>query len=175
MRRLFKPAFWSAWGILMASGFGQLTQLGFDVASIRRSQPGIQTILSHYPGGRFVAEKATLKTLISSAYQVNNREILAGPKWIDTDRFDVEAKAGEASVSALSGSADENLKGIRVMLRELLASRFGLQIRIEDRDLLCMNSSWRKRVRQKAWLRMTGRSLSPSPTMLLLLTESWGK
>jgi uncharacterized protein (TIGR03435 family) len=120
-------------GFFAASGLAQQADIGFSVASVKRSQPGDQAVLSHYPGARFVAQKATLKILISYAYEINSKQILGGPGWLDSDRFDVEAKAAEGT-SPPDDSAEENMRKIRLMLRSLLASRFGVQAKFEDRD-----------------------------------------
>src|SRR5260221_11416735 len=53
------------------------------------------------PGDRFVATNETLRVLVTVAYGVPgplpeplaDYRISGGPKWIDSDRYDVEAKA----------------------------------------------------------------------------------
>jgi uncharacterized protein (TIGR03435 family) len=62
----------------------------------------------------FDTEHTSLKELIAVAFKLEASQINGGPKWIDSDRFDVHAKAEAAS------SPEE----IRAMLRELLRERF---------------------------------------------------
>jgi uncharacterized protein (TIGR03435 family) len=65
----------------------------------------------------------TLKGLICSAYQVKDFQVAGGPKWIDGDRFDVNAKA--------EGAADG--PQLKAMLQTLLADRFQLVIHHEQK------------------------------------------
>ena len=62
--------------------------------------------------------------MISLMYKVPMRQIIAGPDWIDTDRFDVEAKADG------SHSVDD----LHVMFQNLLADRFNLKFHKETRE-----------------------------------------
>jgi len=68
----------------------------FDVASIRRNTAtGLRGagLVGPQPGGRFVAVGVRLRELVSGAY--DGMEVLGGPDWLDTDRFDVNARAPE--------------------------------------------------------------------------------
>jgi uncharacterized protein (TIGR03435 family) len=72
------------------------------------------------PGGKFIAENVTLKLLIARAYGVAEAQIEGGPGWIDTERYDVAAKAD----TPLQMSREE----VRPCLQALLAERFHLTI-----------------------------------------------
>src|SRR2546430_10555264 len=48
-------------------------------------------------GTRYLVRQGTMVDLISLAYDVDNDKIMAGPSWLDTDRFDVSARAPSAS------------------------------------------------------------------------------
>ena len=86
------------------------------------------------PGGVYRVTNYTLRSLIAAAYlrpQINPDFLISGgPKWIDSDRFDVEAKAaGEFPVV----SGPESLSSPRrVMLQALLAERFQLKVHLES-------------------------------------------
>src|SRR6266853_6283496 len=69
-------------------------------------------------GTRYLVRQGTIVDLISLAYDIDNDKILAGPSWLETDRFDVSARAP-------SGSAPEQAK---LMLQTLLAERFSLKL-----------------------------------------------
>lgn len=44
------------------------------------------------PGGlRYVAVNCPIKLMIQVAYRVKSEQIVGGPRWVDTDRFDMEA------------------------------------------------------------------------------------
>jgi hypothetical protein len=98
----------------------------FEVASVKpnRSDTGLVRIAAG-PGGRFTAVNVSLAMLIRNAYQRSDVEVSGGPDWIDRDRFDVVAKA----------PVDVPQDQIRLMLRSLLANRFGLRVHDETREL----------------------------------------
>jgi uncharacterized protein (TIGR03435 family) len=99
----------------------------FEVASVKRNtsdEPAGGSI-SPPAGGRFQANNVTLRTLIRTAYDVENFQISGGPKWIDSDKFDVNAKA--------AGNA--TWPDSRMMLQELLATRFKLSLSRESRTM----------------------------------------
>jgi uncharacterized protein (TIGR03435 family) len=65
---------------------------------------------------RYELRNATFVDLISTAWDVSADNVLGGPEWLDTDRFDVLAQAP-------TGTTPERLKA---MLQGLLRDRFGL-------------------------------------------------
>lgn len=108
----------------------------FEVASIKLNKTGDpQTVPQMQPGGRVTLINRTLRSLVQFAYsslesQLHARQIVGGPDWTDTDRFDVVAKM---EGSPAPGPAAANLG--RVMMRTLLEDRFQLKLRIESREL----------------------------------------
>jgi uncharacterized protein (TIGR03435 family) len=66
----------------------------------------------------------TLKRLIASAYEVRDDQI-SGPDWLDSERFDISAKAA-------GPAKDEQLMA---MLQTFLAERFGLALHKETREM----------------------------------------
>jgi uncharacterized protein (TIGR03435 family) len=102
------------------------TPRGFDAASVKRNSsgaglPGIVAVT----GQRVSAPFVTVRTLVQSAYGVDRDQVVNGPGWIDTDRFEVTAIA----------PAGASLTDVRAMLRALLGERFGLSAHTEQRDL----------------------------------------
>jgi len=53
----------------------------FEAASIKPSQPGDRSVINRSAGGRFTADKATLKILVKWAYELTDDELAGGPKW----------------------------------------------------------------------------------------------
>src|SRR5882762_3775451 len=102
----------------------------FDVASIKSNHSGDEQSASFVqPGGRYTATNVTLRTLVKSAYGLHDNQLVGGPSWINTERFDITAKAeGYTTPSAFRDQA-------RLMLRPLLADRFKLVLRRVRRDL----------------------------------------
>jgi uncharacterized protein (TIGR03435 family) len=96
----------------------------FEVASIkpRAGEPGGNSSSSP---DRFNDSDATLAALIRYAFDVEDFQVIGGPDWVRSRRFDVSAKA--------PGERSEN--EIRLMLRRLLAERFKLATHDETRRL----------------------------------------
>jgi uncharacterized protein (TIGR03435 family) len=76
---------------------------------------------------QLVAKNHALRTLIAAAYNLNPHAISGGPAWVDSDRYDILAKA--------PGEVRPNLDEQMRMLRKLLADRFKLTFHREPREL----------------------------------------
>jgi uncharacterized protein (TIGR03435 family) len=88
------------------------------------------------PGGRFVATNVTLRQLIRNAYQLQDFQISGGPSWLDTERFDVVAKAdgggkGDPFEADQGGAPSRG----QLMLRTLLADGFKLEVHSSNREM----------------------------------------
>src|SRR5580765_4213196 len=95
--------------------------LAFDVAAIK---PAADTTVFSFsmvaPGGRYIGQNMNLRLLIKTAYGVHNSQIIGGPSWIDSDRWDINAKAeGYKDATTFRDTA-------RLMVRPLLTDRFKL-------------------------------------------------
>ncbi|MCU1232563.1 MAG: hypothetical protein JWP63_530, partial [Candidatus Solibacter sp.] len=103
------------------------SDLRFDVASFKPSTGAAQGGgIRPAPGGqRYVATNCPIKLMIQVAYRVKAEQIVGGPGWLDTDRFDMEAKAEKSS------TADE----LHVMLVNLLVDRLQLKFHSEKKDM----------------------------------------
>src|SRR5688572_5518001 len=98
----------------------------FDVASVRQNTSGdFAGSFGYEPGGQLVVVNNPVRTLIRSAYSLQNYQILGGPEWMNSDRYDVTARA--------AGNASEDQ--LRLMLRRLLGERFKLVARRERREV----------------------------------------
>ncbi|HWB86461.1 MAG TPA: TIGR03435 family protein [Bryobacteraceae bacterium] len=110
---------WVIWWMLSAASLVTVSaaQQTFEVASIRPSDR--KTIHSLPRMGPLVFSiRASLKELIAVAYRVERYQIIGGPTWIDSNWYDVQAKAESPA------STDQ----IRDMLASLLADRFQLRL-----------------------------------------------
>lgn len=114
--------------LLLASigGFAQSAAPAFDVASVKPHREGT---FAHYfqflPGGRFRATNTWIKYVVEKAYDLKDYQVSGGPAWITSDRFDIDAKAGDA------GAGEPQM---RLMLQTLLTERFQLKIRQETKE-----------------------------------------
>lgn len=100
----------------------------FEVASVK---PADQSIAGRYirmqTTHQFYAHNHALKTLIAAAYDVSPEAISGGPGWIDSERYDILAKA--------PGDVRPNLKEQMTMLRALLADRFQLKFHRAPKEM----------------------------------------
>jgi uncharacterized protein (TIGR03435 family) len=97
----------------------------FEVASVKTNKLNNGLVNLGARGGQLSASGVSLRLLIRQAYQVQEDQILNGPSWLDSDRFDIQAKA----------EGDASREQIALMLRALLADRFKLTVHRETRDL----------------------------------------
>jgi bla regulator protein blaR1 len=108
--------------------------LAFEVVSIKPNKSTEPGFVGFQPGGRFTATRVTVKQLISLAYARDNAlrdfQIVGGPRWSETDHFDVQAKA-EATVDGRERSSQE----LFAMIQALLTERFALRAHRETRPL----------------------------------------
>lgn len=103
----------------------------FEVASVKPSEPGGRGMsISRAPGGRFTSENVPLRFLITFAYDVRDHQVTGGPGWLNTDRWDITAKA-ESEVP----NTPEGAERMRTMVKALLAERFGLVIRRDSKEM----------------------------------------
>jgi uncharacterized protein (TIGR03435 family) len=127
---------WSAWLIpLLAAGavFAQDTRPSpeFEVASVKLAAPqtgggafvGIRRGPGTQDATRITYVNESLRNLLTEAYGVKAWQV-AGPDWIDTERYDITAKIAE-------GAGKDQ---VRVMLQNLLTERFGAVVHHETRD-----------------------------------------
>jgi uncharacterized protein (TIGR03435 family) len=98
----------------------------FDVISIHASAPDVNTDTRRLPGGRLIATGLTVKGLIRRAWDVQDFQIVGGPDWVATDRYDLSARAPDGTAS------DEPLNPF---IQAMLADRFGLRIHHDSRQL----------------------------------------
>jgi uncharacterized protein (TIGR03435 family) len=95
------------------------------VASVKANTNG-----SHISTGtglrnsRYSVENATLRSLLATAFRIPGSQIV-GPEWIDSERFDVDAKAP-------AGTPDQQLP---LMLQTLLGDRFRAAVHHEIREM----------------------------------------
>jgi len=105
--------------------FGQTpaTAPAFEVASLKVSKAPSGSNSSHGTLGSLSIRNMTLRACIGMAYSVKELQVLGGPKWVDSERFDIDAKAAGAA------RGPERM----AMLQTLLAERFQLALHRETK------------------------------------------
>jgi len=102
----------------------------FDVATIK-PHPGMLTMTGVMNAADGVdGSAATLSMLVEYAYELrSDDQVSGGPDWAKTDRFDVQARVGEAEIAAIEKlSPAEKKARLRLMMQALLEERFKLKI-----------------------------------------------
>ena len=103
----------------------------FEVATIKPSNPTETNTTFYSPAGdRFQVDAITARGLIAYAYNVREFQISGAPAWVDSDRFDVLAKAGDALPED-----GLNWDNMRSMVKALLADRMALQVHKEQKEM----------------------------------------
>ena len=111
-------------GMILLSLCGSLfaqstdTPAAFEVADVHVSPHRLFAFMDggFLRGDRYVLRQATMLDLIATAYDLDASNVQGGPSWLETDRFDVIAKAPPSTPPATT----------KLMLRALLADRFKL-------------------------------------------------
>ena len=106
----------------------------FDAVAILPNTSGenARSMFRLMPDGGIKTVNITLRQLIHSAYQrhaFDRRQVEGGPAWIQTDRFDVEARA----TGGHEFEADSFPRLTWMKLRSALEARFKLRVRTEHR------------------------------------------
>jgi uncharacterized protein (TIGR03435 family) len=107
------------------------TGLTFEVVSVKPSNSNPSGPLAGAPkilpaGGRFVATNVPLRLLVRAAYSLQDFQIVGGPSWQLSRKFDINAKAEDTSIP---------MDAMRPMLRALLADRFKLKVHTETKEM----------------------------------------
>nr|WP_254059710.1 TIGR03435 family protein [Granulicella sp. L46] len=109
----------------------------FEVSTVKINHSGSSGSHSEYSNGRFTATNITLENLMQySAYGVPDARILGGPKWLASERFDIQAEI-EPSVAeqVRKLSRDQRKLRMQAAFQQLLADRFHLQVHWDTQEL----------------------------------------
>lgn len=108
----------------------------FEVASVKPAPPDNGTGMTTVQGGidtkdpsQVTYRNISITNLLGRAYGPHNSWQIVGPNWLDAARFDVIAKIP-------AGTTKEQFQ---VMMRNLLAERFGLKLHHETREFKSYN------------------------------------
>ena len=130
------PLMVSAWSIQQdpsQNGDDVDPKLTFDVASVKPTDLGPESMLYSFRSERLTLRWVTLQTMVRQAYGLSNYEVVtfSAPLWIDTDHFDVLATA-----PGIRNSPNGTFPlPVRTMLRNLLEDRFHLKAHFESKEL----------------------------------------
>jgi bla regulator protein BlaR1 len=135
-------------GTWVLAAVGSLAQTGgpplkFEVASIKPPDPTFRGASSSRDAGEGIdIRNVSVRNLISLAYGLRDFQLIGGPSWIDSESYDVIAKAPSREVAAATDAATAEsmdqrktrFQRVNERLRSLLADRFGLVVHHETRN-----------------------------------------
>ncbi len=100
----------------------------FEVATIKPSKPDAQGIgLTINPSNLMNTFNTPVSFLLAFAYGVQSKQISGGPAWLETEKYDITAKAD------IPGQPND--RQLKAMLQKLLAERFELTFHREKKEL----------------------------------------
>ncbi len=100
---------------------------GFEVATIKPAPPDEPGKLFGFNGSRVRTINTTLLDLITFAYGVQQKQVLGGPEWMSTIKWDVD---GQPDIPGAP-----NRDQLRGMFQKLLAERFQLTFHRDKKEL----------------------------------------
>ena len=107
--------------------------LVLDVATVKPTPENAHGWQLQFTMDGFIAKGVQIRQVIQEAYGVYESDRLsAGPEWVESVRYDIEAKMTDAGVKEVR---DIPLGQRRRMLQEFLAERFQLKVHHELKDL----------------------------------------
>jgi len=98
----------------------------FEVASIKPNPSITENSGENTARGRFTATNDSLKQLLQLAFDVKDFQIVGGPGWLGTARYDIVATTGKPG--------DVGDAELRPLLQSLLVDRFVLRFHRETRE-----------------------------------------
>ncbi|HEX3746800.1 MAG TPA: TIGR03435 family protein [Bryobacteraceae bacterium] len=102
----------------------------FEVASVKPADPNERSSFRPMAAGRYTGNGLPLRRLVIQALGANLQDIVGLPSWVDTERFDIVAKAPGDPAMYPPG-----MEAIAPMLKALLVDRFKLAYHTEERTL----------------------------------------
>jgi len=112
----------------------------FEVATVRPSDPDQHRFMIRVAGDELNIQGMPLRYLINMAWDLDprNNDTLVAPKWLDSDRIDIQGKVADSDLgsSTMGGRSNTmNFDDFRPMLRSLLIDRFEIKYHMEDRPI----------------------------------------
>jgi len=112
------------------------TAASFEVASIKLNRSGDRRFFVSWQPGRFNANGMTLKFLITMAYDVKDFQVSGGPGWVNSERYDIDAKEPDSIAQELEKLPRQQRGPLAdSMVQSLLADRFQLKLTRGTKEL----------------------------------------
>ncbi len=100
---------------------------GFDVVTIKPSQPGARGKGFGFRGTHFRTFNTNMNDLVAFAYGLHSKQIIGAPDWFGNDLFDID---GTPDVPG-----QPSLHQMEMMVQKMLPDRFALKFHHEQREI----------------------------------------
>jgi uncharacterized protein (TIGR03435 family) len=118
----------TAWKIDSVKKMAKDAEPAFEVATIKPTDPNNGRTGFHSGNGRRIScDNETVNAILSFVYGVQKKQILGGPAWFESDKFDIDGVPDAPGVP--------DYKQMQGMYAKLLAERFGLKFHRETRKM----------------------------------------
>jgi bla regulator protein blaR1 len=107
----------------------------YETVSITPSKSGGHGDILMFGPDRFTSSNASLQQLIREAYGVEDDRISGAPVWLESEKYDVEAKEYSRADDARNVGLNQRVSEQKSMLQAMLAERLKLAVHRETRDL----------------------------------------
>ena len=98
----------------------------FDVVTVKPSDPNTPGKLFTIRGRHVMTINTTVSDLITFAYSIQTKQLVNGPAWLD-EKYDIDG------VPDVEGRP--NIQQMRLLIRDAMVQRFGLEFHTEQREL----------------------------------------
>jgi uncharacterized protein (TIGR03435 family) len=117
----------TAWAIAAPAVMAATANPAFEVATIKPSDPNRPGKLLTVRGQEVITINTTISDLLSMAYDLHPKQIVGGPSWLESDKYDLTGKPDVPG--------QPNVAQVKIMIQKLLADRLQLKFHREKRDL----------------------------------------
>jgi len=136
----------------------------FEVATVKPSKPDTPGKAFTMRGRQIITVNTTLDDVIKFAYDVQMRQIVGGPDWMDKDKFDI---AGMPDHEGLP-----NVSQAKLMFQKLMADRFKLTFHHDKKELavyaLTVGKNGPKLTKNESGGALPGLFFRPAPGGIML-------
>jgi uncharacterized protein (TIGR03435 family) len=143
----------------------------FEVATIKPNDSGaaqMQGLNVSGNGHNFTTRNSSLGDLIAFAYNLQPKQIIGGPDWLDKDRFDI------AAISDTEGMPNGNQ--LRSMIQKLLGDRWKLTFHHDKKELsafvLTVGKNGQKLTPSDSKVPLPGLGAPPVPGGVMLVVNN---
>lgn len=99
----------------------------WEVATVRPSDPNYKFDYFTVRGRHVIVKNQTVESMLRRAYGLQRSQFIGLPDWVRTEHFDVDGVPDTIG--------EPNASQVQKLMKQLLAERFGLKVRHEQREM----------------------------------------